>query len=102
MKPAPFAYAQAETLDEAFGLLAEFGDDAKILAGGQSLMATLNMRLSEPELLIDINRIDGLAGLSCLLYTPDAADDSLRVDLRGPRTITKTKPTFQRPLAVQL
>jgi carbon-monoxide dehydrogenase medium subunit len=64
MKPAPFAYAQAETLDEAFGLLAEYGDDAKILAGGQSLMATLNMRLSEPELLIDINRIDGLAGIS--------------------------------------
>jgi len=63
MKPAPFAYARAATLDDAFGLLAEHGDDAKILAGGQSLMATLNMRLSEPEVLIDINHIDGLAGI---------------------------------------
>ena len=63
MKPAPFAYARAATLDDAFGLLAEHGDDAKILAGGQSLMATLNMRLSEPEVLIDINHIDRLAGI---------------------------------------
>lgn len=63
MKPAPFAYARAATLDEAFGLLAEYGDDARILAGGQSLMATLNMRLSEPEVLVDINHIDGLAGI---------------------------------------
>lgn len=63
MKPAPYGYARAATLDDVFGLLAEYGDDAKILAGGQSLMATLNMRLSEPEILIDINRIDGLAGI---------------------------------------
>ncbi|MFT5485429.1 MAG: carbon-monoxide dehydrogenase medium subunit [Paracoccaceae bacterium] len=63
MKPAPYGYARAATLDDVFNLLAEHGDDAKILAGGQSLMATLNMRLSEPEILIDINRIDGLAGI---------------------------------------
>jgi aerobic carbon-monoxide dehydrogenase medium subunit len=63
MKPAPFAYARAATLEDAFGLLAQHGDDAKILAGGQSLMATLNMRLSEPDILIDINHIDGLAGI---------------------------------------
>ena len=72
MKPAPFAYARAATLEEAFGLLAEHGDDARILAGGQSLMATLNMRLSAPEILIDINGIDGLAGI-----TDDG--DSLRI-----------------------
>ena len=63
MKPAPYGYARAATLDDVFSLLAEHGEDAKILAGGQSLMATLNMRLSEPEVLIDINRIDGLAGI---------------------------------------
>ena len=56
-------FARAASLDDVFSLLAEHGDDAKILAGGQSLMATLNMRLSEPEVLIDINRIDGLAGI---------------------------------------
>ena len=63
MKPAPFGYARAATLDDVFSLLAEYGENAKILAGGQSLMATLNMRLSEPDLLIDINRINGLAGI---------------------------------------
>ncbi len=64
MKPPPFAYARPATVEEACALLAEHGEDARLLAGGQSLMATLNMRLSAPELLIDINRIDGLAGIS--------------------------------------
>jgi len=63
VKPAPFAYVRAQTLDQVFDLLDEHGDDARILAGGQSLMATLNMRLSEPEVLIDINHIDGLSGI---------------------------------------
>lgn len=60
MKPAPFAYAWARSIDDAVRLLAEHGDGAKVLAGGQSLIATLNMRLSAPQLLIDINRIEGL------------------------------------------
>ena len=64
MKAPPFAYARPETLAQVFELLREHGDGAKILAGGQSLMATLNMRLSAPDVLIDINRIDGLAGIS--------------------------------------
>jgi len=64
LKPAPFAYVRAETLDQVFDLLDEYGDDARILAGGQSLMATLNMRLSAPEVLIDINNIPGLSEIS--------------------------------------
>lgn len=64
MKPAPFAYARAETLDHALELLAEHGDDARVLAGGQSLMATLNMRLSAPKLLVDITHVDGLSGIA--------------------------------------
>jgi carbon-monoxide dehydrogenase medium subunit len=60
VKPAPFAYARAGSVDDALRLLAEHGDGAKVLAGGQSLIATLNMRLSAPQLLIDINRIEGL------------------------------------------
>lgn len=64
MKPAPFAYVRAETLDQVFDLLDEHGEDARILAGGQSLMATLNMRLSAPEILIDINHIDGLSDIT--------------------------------------
>jgi aerobic carbon-monoxide dehydrogenase medium subunit len=60
VKPAPFAYTKARTLKEAVTLLAKHKDDARLLAGGQSLIATLNMRLSAPELLIDINGIKGL------------------------------------------
>ena len=63
MKPAPFAYARAQSVEDAVRMLGE-NDDAKLLAGGQSLMATLNMRLSAPSLLIDLNGITGLAGIT--------------------------------------
>ena len=63
MKPAPFAYKKVRTLDEAVALLGEHSD-ARLLAGGQSLIATLNMRLSAPSLLIDINGIKGLDGIA--------------------------------------
>ncbi len=64
MKPAPFAYVRAESFDQVFDLLDEHGDEARILAGGQSLMATLNMRLSAPEVLVDINHLEGLSDIS--------------------------------------
>ena len=60
MKPPAFEYAAPASVAEAVGLLAERGFDAKILAGGQSLMALLNMRLARPELLVDIARVPGL------------------------------------------
>jgi carbon-monoxide dehydrogenase medium subunit len=63
VKPAPFAYARARSVDEAVALLGDT-PDAKLLAGGQSLIATLNMRLSAPPLLIDINGIGGLDGIA--------------------------------------
>ncbi len=59
LKPAPFAYKKARSVEEAVALLGEH-KDARLLAGGQSLIATLNMRLSAPSLLIDINGIGGL------------------------------------------
>ena len=63
MKPAPFAYVRPESLEDAIGVLGEHGEDARVLAGGQSLMATLNMRLSAPRVLVDIGRVPGLAGI---------------------------------------
>jgi carbon-monoxide dehydrogenase medium subunit len=63
VKPAPFAYKKARSLDEAVALLGEH-NDARLLAGGQSLIATLNMRLSAPSVLIDINGISGLDGIT--------------------------------------
>ena len=63
MKPAPFDYVRPETLDEALAELARGGEDAKPLAGGQSLVPLLNMRLARPEALVDLNRIPGLDGI---------------------------------------
>ena len=64
MKPSPFAYAKAKSLDHAIELLARPDGEARLLAGGQSLIATLNLRLSAPKLLIDLNGIGGLAGIA--------------------------------------
>jgi aerobic carbon-monoxide dehydrogenase medium subunit len=57
MKPAPFEYEAPASLEAALDLLARHGGDAKILAGGQSLIPVMNFRLAEPALLIDINRV---------------------------------------------
>src|SRR5438552_3210928 len=59
MKPPPFVYHRPDTLDEALDLLGEHGDEAKVLAGGQSLLPLLSLRLAHPAHLVDINRIDG-------------------------------------------
>jgi carbon-monoxide dehydrogenase medium subunit len=60
VKPAPFAYVRPESLDEALAAIADRGDDAKVLAGGQSLVPALNIRLLRPSLLVDVNRLPGL------------------------------------------
>src|SRR4051794_24006000 len=70
MKPASFGYLRPASVAEACEALARHGEDARILAGGQSLAAMLNMRLVRPALLIDINRIDTLANI-------DAAGDTV-------------------------
>ncbi|MGH6920731.1 MAG: FAD binding domain-containing protein, partial [Geminicoccaceae bacterium] len=59
-----FAYVRAASLDHVFDLLARHGDEARLLAGGQSLVPSLNFRLSAPALLIDINGLDELAGIA--------------------------------------
>ena len=62
MKPAPFLYRDPDTVEEVLDLLAEHGDDAKVLAGGQSLGPMLNMRVVTPAVIIDLNRVESLAG----------------------------------------
>jgi carbon-monoxide dehydrogenase medium subunit len=64
MKAAAFDYIKPTVLAEALSLLAEAGDDGQLIAGGQTLLATLNMRLSEPAILIDITDINELKGIS--------------------------------------
>ena len=68
MIPAAFSYARAESVDEAVALLAEHGDDAKLLAGGHSLLPLMKLRLATPSVLVDIGRLDELA------YVRDAGD----------------------------
>jgi carbon-monoxide dehydrogenase medium subunit len=63
VKPAPFAYHRAHSVGEAVALLAELGDEAKILAGGLSLVPMMNFRLARPSALIDVTRVEGLSYL---------------------------------------
>ncbi|MCU1671322.1 MAG: coxM3 [Blastococcus sp.] len=72
MKPAPFRYADPGTLDEALEVLSAEGEGAKVLAGGQSLLPLLSMRLAAPATLVDINRVPGLD-------TVEATGDGVRV-----------------------
>jgi aerobic carbon-monoxide dehydrogenase medium subunit len=64
MKPAPFAYHRPESVDDATRLLAEFGDAAKVLGGGQSLVPMLSLRLAFFDHLIDVSRLDELKGIA--------------------------------------
>jgi len=72
MKLPPFAYETPATVADAIGLLAEHEDDASVLAGGQSLIPLLALRLARPEMLIDINGIEELSGIT-------AADGQVRI-----------------------
>lgn len=60
MKPAQFEYFDPTTMEEALSLLAQHGDEAKVLAGGQSLVPLMNMRLAKPSVILDINRLPGM------------------------------------------
>ena len=63
MKPAPFDYVRATSVDEAVAALTASDGEAKLLAGGQSLVPMLNFRLVDAPVFVDINGIDGLAGI---------------------------------------
>ena len=87
MKPAPFQYYAPRSVEEAVGLLAEHGYDAKILAGGQSLIPTMNFRLSQPAVLIDLNRIPELA------YIHPAGDGGVRIGAMTPARAGREQAT---------
>lgn len=64
MKAPAFAYAKPRSLEETFDLLDRHGEEARILAGGQSLVPILNLRLAAPQMLVDITSLDGLSGIT--------------------------------------
>lgn len=72
MKPAPFVYYAPDSVDEALALMEQYGYDAKVLAGGQSLVPTMNFRLAQPAVLVDLNRIPELAFI-------DASTSGIRI-----------------------
>ena len=95
MYPSRFRYAAPRTLDEAIALLAEHGDDAKVLAGGQSLVPLLKLRFAAPALLVDINNLPGLG------HHREDGDGTLRVgalcrhaDLERSDLLKSTQPTM--------
>lgn len=91
MKPAAFEYFAPKSLDEALALLAEHGEDGRVLAGGQSLVPAMNFRLARPAVLIDINGIGGLGGVS-------ADDGVVRVGALT-RHVVFERPVVAGPLA---
>jgi carbon-monoxide dehydrogenase medium subunit len=95
VKPAPFAYKKARSLDEAIALLGQH-PDARLLAGGQSLMATLNMRLSAPSLLIDINGIGGLDGIAHKVGAVEIGALTRHAQAERSETIAKQAPLIAR------
>ena len=95
MYPSRFRYEVPQSLDEAIQLLREHGDDAKVLAGGQSLLPLMKLRFAAPELLVDINNLPGLA------YHRADADGTLHVgalcrhrDLERSALLKRTQPTM--------
>jgi aerobic carbon-monoxide dehydrogenase medium subunit len=95
MYPSRFRYEAPRSLDEAIGLLHEAGDDAKVLAGGQSLVPLMKLRFASPELIVDINNIGGLA------YHRADADGTLRIgalcrhaDLERSTLLKDSQPTM--------
>lgn len=91
MKPAPFAYFAPHNLDEALDLLAQHGYDGKVLAGGQSLIPTMNFRLAQPAALVDINRVAELA------FLDEDAGGGLRIGaLTRQRTLERSAAVASR------
>jgi carbon-monoxide dehydrogenase medium subunit len=90
MKPAPFKYYAPATVDEALARLAEHGWDAKVLAGGQSLIPMMNFRLAQPAVLVDLNNIEDL------FYIQPSRDGGLRIG-----TMTRQSQVERAPLVAE-
>jgi carbon-monoxide dehydrogenase medium subunit len=105
MYPPKFDYVAPRTLDEALGALAEHGEDGKVLAGGQSLIPMMKLRLASPAMLIDINRLpgldtieesDGYLKLGALVRHNDVGNSAL-IDRRNP-TMAAAAPWIADPI----
>lgn len=98
MKPAPFEYVRARSLDEVFDLLERHGDDARLLAGGQSLLPTLNMRLSAPEILVDICGLEALRGISVTGGTLRIGALATHSEVRASAAVSQNAPLLAQAM----
>jgi aerobic carbon-monoxide dehydrogenase medium subunit len=99
MKAPAFAYARASSVDNAIELLAEYGERAKVLSGGQSLMPAMNLRLLAPELLVDIGALDELRGITRQNGVLSIGALARHVDLQNSPLITTHAPLLKEAIA---
>jgi 2-furoyl-CoA dehydrogenase FAD binding subunit len=102
MKPRPFDYARPDTVEEALTILAEHGDDARVLAGGQTLIAMLNLRVVEPAIVIDITRIAELDHIRPLPFPPPQAGEGRVGVIEVGAAVTQNKLLAWPALAQEL
>jgi carbon-monoxide dehydrogenase medium subunit len=98
MKPAPFDYAAPTSIEEACRILADAGGGATVLAGGQTLMPLLNLRMSQPFILLDINRIPELAGISRIDAGIRVGPMTRQCDALASRTLADALPVLVEAL----
>lgn len=99
MKPAPFDYVQPESIEEACRLLADAGGGATVIAGGQTLMPLLNLRMSQPFILVDINRIAALKGITRTDQATRIGPATVQADALNDATLQERLPALVRALS---
>ena len=99
MKASAFAYARATSVAEAIALLAEHGESAKVLSGGQSLMPAMNLRLLAPELIVDIGSLDELRGVARREGLLSIGALTRHVDLQNDPDIATDAPLLREAIA---
>lgn len=99
MKPAPFSLLIPETVDEALAALAEHGEEARVIAGGQSLGAMLNMRLAEPRVLIDVSRLEALRTIEVTARGLSVGAATTQAEVAAHPELSVHMPVLLEPMA---
>lgn len=99
MKPAPFDYVAPRSIAEACAILADAGGGATVIAGGQTLMPLLNLRMSQPFILVDINGVEGLSGVSRVDGGTRVGPATRQADALNDATLARHAPAFVRALS---
>lgn len=98
MKPNSFEYVRAQSLDEVLAVLSERGDEARILAGGQSLIPSMNMRVAAPEVLIDVSGIADMQGIQILDGVLRIGAMSRQVDVHNSPAVVEHAPLIAKAM----